>query len=335
METPTGKTILSGIQPSGVLHLGNYLGALKQWVELQQENTVMYCIVDLHAVTVPYDPATYRERILDTVAGILAVGVDPTSSTLFVQSQVPAHAELNWLLATTTPFGELERMTQFKDKAAKQQANTSLGLFSYPVLQAADILLYQAHAVPVGADQVQHIELARDIAKRFNNRFSDIFTLPEAYVPPSAARIKSLTDPAKNMSKSDESPKSYIALFEEPDSIRKKIMGAVTDTEPMFSFSDSGPAVQNLLAIYAAVTGKEHAAMEQEFSGADYKTFKETLADAVLTHLAPMQERYASLRADEAKLLEIIAAGREQATTIANTTLASAFEVMGFLDRNP
>ncbi len=331
MDTPSGKTILSGIQPSGSLHLGNYLGALKQWVELQENNTVYYCIVDLHAITVPYEPKEYQSRVLDAAAGLLAVGIDPKRSTLFAQSQVPAHAELNWLLSTTTPLGELERMTQFKDKQAKQREKSSLGLFAYPVLQAADILLYQAHAVPVGEDQVQHIELARDIAKRFNNRFADIFTLPKPYVPKGAARIKALNDPTKKMSKSDESEKSYIALMDEPDVIRKKIMGAVTETEPIFSFTESGPAVQNLLQIFAAVSGDSHEAIEKQFAGSAYKTFKEALAEVVVAQLTPIRKRYQELRADENKLKEILSAGRDQAAETANPTLAAAKEAMGFL----
>jgi len=334
MEAPTGKTILSGIQPSGALHLGNYLGALKQWVELQENNTVYYCIVDLHAVTVPYEPHHYQERVLDAAAGLLAVGINPDRSTLFVQSQVPAHSELNWLLGASTPLGELERMTQFKDKQAKQAEKSSLGLFAYPVLQAADILLYQTDAVPVGEDQIQHIELARDIAKRFNNRFGNTFTLPQAYVPEGAARIKSLTDPTKKMSKSDDSTKSYIALMDDPAVIRKKIMSAVTETEPVFSFTESGPAVQNLLQIYAAVTDADHAAITQQFVGADYRTFKEALADAVVTKLTPMRERYLELRADESYLKEILTAGRTQATQVANSSLAQAKEAMGFLLSN-
>src|SRR3989344_266273 len=246
--TPRGKTILSGIQPSGELHLGNYLGAIKQWVELQQDSTAYFCIVDLHAITVPYSPAELSERVLATAAIYLACGVDPEKSVIFIQSHVPAHAELAWLLGTTTPLGELNRMTQFKDKAAKQGTET-LGLFAYPVLQAADILLYQADLVPVGEDQIQHLELARDIAKRFNNKFGEVFTVPKAHVNKNTARIMSLTEPTKKMSKSDNA-RSYIALTDEPDTIRKKIASAVTETKPGFSFERSGPAVKNLLAIY-------------------------------------------------------------------------------------
>ena len=330
MDRPSDKTIFSGIQPSGLLHLGNYLGALKQWVELQADNTVYYCIVDLHAITVPYEPAEYESRVLDAAAGLLAVGVDPERSTLFAQSQVPAHTELNWLLGTTTPLGDLERMTQFKDKQAKQRGQSSLGLFAYPVLQAADILLYQAHAVPVGEDQVQHIELARDIAKRFNNRFGEVFTPPAAYVPQGAARIKSLTDPARKMSKSDESSKSYIALIDEPDAIRKKIMSAVTETEPVFSFANSGPAVKNLLDIFMALSGDTPSAIEQQFTDADYKTFKEALADLVVEKLTPIRERYHELRADESHLKELLAANAAHCSEVVTPTLVAAKEAMGF-----
>ena len=330
MELPTGKTILSGIQPSGAVHLGNYLGAIKQWVALQDDNNVFYCIVDQHAIIADYEPKELPGRILDVAATFIAAGLDPEKCTLFVQSQVPAHTELAWLLSTVTPLGELERMTQFKDKSQGAAAKkVSLGLFSYPVLQTADIILYRANTVPVGEDQVQHIELARDIVRRFNNQFGETFVAPEAFVNKNAARIMSLTDPTSKMSKSDQQPKSYVALTDEPEAIRKKIMSAVTETEPVFSFTESGPAVQNLLRIYEALSGESRDAIESTFNGADYKTFKEALAELVVTTLTPLQERYRDVRADEAKLQDILAAGRDHAATVANQTLAEAREKMG------
>ncbi|PIT98479.1 MAG: tryptophan--tRNA ligase [Candidatus Andersenbacteria bacterium CG10_big_fil_rev_8_21_14_0_10_54_11] len=321
------KTIFSGIQPSGVLHIGNYLGALKQWVELQENNMAYFCIVDLHAITVPYDTELVPEHILNAAAAYLAAGVDPEKSTIFVQSRVPAHTELAWLLSTQTPFGDLVRMTQFKEKSAQQKNGETLGLFAYPVLQAADILLYQADLVPVGKDQVQHIELTRDIAKRFNNRFGEVFTIPAARLHTQTARIMSLTDPKKKMSKSGE-PKSYIALTDTRDSIRQKIMGAVTETEPVFSFTESGPAVHNLLSIYQALSGEASAAIEKKFSGAGYKAFKETLADLIIATLEPIQQRYAAYRQPD-KLRKILASGAERVTVTANNTLESVKQAMG------
>lgn len=322
------QVIFSGIQPSGTLHLGNYLGALKQWVELQTGNTAYFCIVDQHAITVPYEPAQLPKRVLDAAAMYIAAGIDPESSVIFVQSHVPAHAELSWLLATTTPYGDLTRMTQFKDKTKKHNI-TTLGLFAYPVLMAADILLYQTNQVPVGEDQVQHIELTRSIAERFNNKFGQTFTIPESLLT-KAARIMSLTDPTKKMSKSDP-PSSYIALTDSAETIRKKIMSAVTETEPIFSFEKSGPAVKNLLNIYTALSGKRPTAIEQKFAGKGYKDFKEALADLVIEKLSPMQEKFTSLRQNEAKIKEILAASAAKATTVAQKTLTNVKQKMGLI----
>lgn len=330
MEKPTGQKILSGVQPSGALHLGNYLGAIKQWVELQEGNTAYYCIVDEHAITVPYDPKTLPDRVLDTAATYLATGVDPDQSIIFVQSHVSAHAELAWLLSTMTPFGELSRMTQFKEKKAKQKEQSTLGLFSYPVLMAADILLYRANLVPVGEDQTQHVELTRDIAKRFNNTFGEVFTIPKAFIPEGTARIMSLTDPKKKMSKSD-GDKSYIALTDEPDVIRKKISSAVTDTKPVFSFTKSGAAVKNLLTIYQAFSGLSESEIESHFADTGYKEFKEELAETMITALAPIQEKYNEIRADEAELRVALGRGAHQAQSVANQTLHLVKEKMGLL----
>lgn len=328
--TPSGKVILSGIQPSGTLHIGNYLGALKNWVALQEHNETYYCIVDEHAITVPYEPKDLQDRVLDAAAMYIAAGLDPARSTIFVQSHVPAHTELAWLLSTLTPYGELTRMTQFKDKAKKQAAGTSVALFTYPMLMAADILLYQATSVPVGDDQVQHLELTRTIAERFNKRFGDILTVPQAYVSATTARIMSLTDPTKKMSKSDE-PKTYVALNDDAATIRKKIMSAVTETEPIFSFEKSGPAVKNLLAMYQAITAEATEKIEAQFENKGYKEFKEALAETIIAHVAPLQEKYRAIRANDDELRIILGRGNHQAAQVASQTLARVKEAMGLL----
>lgn len=330
MDTPQEKTILSGVQPSGVLHLGNYLGAIKQWVELQENNTSYFCIVDQHAITIPYNPKELPDRVLDTAAMYVALGLDPNKSVIFIQSHVSAHAELAWLLGTQTPFGEMSRMTQFKDKSAKQRDNTTFGLFAYPVLMAADILLYQPDLVPVGEDQTQHLELTRDIAKRFNKTFGETFTLPKGYTPKDTARVMSLSDPKEKMSKSG-AEKSYIGLTDDPDTIRKKIGGAATDTKPVFSFTKSGAGVKNLLHIYKALSGKTTKEIESEFEGLGYKEFKETLAETIITHLEPIQEKFQEIRADEADLRIQLARGAHQAQTAANQTLNTVRNKMGLL----
>ncbi|MEX2054949.1 MAG: tryptophan--tRNA ligase [Candidatus Andersenbacteria bacterium] len=330
MELPQQKRIFSGVQPSGVLHLGNYLGALKQWVALQEQNETFYCIVDEHAITVPYDPKQLQDRILDTTALYIAAGIDPERSIVFVQSHVPQHTELAWLLSTITPYGDLTRMTQFKDKSKKQSAGTTVGLFSYPMLMAADILLYQTQVVPVGDDQTQHIELTREVATRFNGRFGDHLTIPQAYVNPLVARIMSLSDPTKKMSKSDE-PKTYIALTDEAETIRKKIGSAVTETEPVFSFSESGPAVQNLLHLYQALGDESPEAIEAAFSGKGYKEFKEALAERIITTLQPLQKRYQELRASDDDLRILLGRGQHRAQQVAAQTLTRVKEAMGLL----
>lgn len=330
MDLPKSKTILSGIQPSGTLHLGNYLGALRQWVALQEHNTTFYCIVDQHAITVDYDPSVLQRRILDAAAIYIAAGLDPEKSVIFVQSQVPAHTELGWLLSTITYMGELSRMTQYKDKESRSKTESSLGLFAYPVLMAADILLYQADLVPVGEDQVQHIELTRDIAKRFNNKFGEVFTIPAAHIQKETARIMSLSDPARKMSKSDEE-KSYIAITDKPDVIRKKIMSAVTETEPVFSFAQSGPAVKNLLSIYKALSEKSEEEIETQFVGKGYKEFKESLAELVVESLAPIQKKYDALCSEDHELRVTLARGAHKAQEVANRTLHLVKEKMGLI----
>lgn len=327
MDLPTGKTIFSGIQPSGTLHIGNYLGAIKQWVELQKDNDAYFCIVDLHAITVPYDAKQLPDAILNAAAIYQACGIDSKQSTIFVQSHVPAHAELAWLLGIITSLGELKRMTQFKEKSSKQKNEEALGLFAYPVLQAADILLYKTNTVPVGEDQAQHIELTRDVARRFNNRFGEVFTIPKPQINKDTARIMSLTTPTQKMSKSD-SEKSYIALTDEPNIIKQKIASAVTETKPVFSFTKSGPAVKNLLTIYQAFSDQEPEAIETKFSGGGYKEFKEALADLLIEKLTPLQEKYKAKRQPE-ELKKILADSKAKAEQVANQTLADVKQKMG------
>lgn len=332
MKTPSGKTIFSGIQPSGTLHIGNYLGAVKQWITLQEDNTAFFCIVDLHAITVPYDPRILQERILDVAATYIAAGIDLEKSVIFAQSHVSAHTELAWLLSTVAPHGNLTRMTQFKDKSKKMSSKDaiSLALFSYPVLMAADILLYNTNVVPVGEDQKQHIELTRDIAERFNATYGNIFTLPEAYIPTDAARIMSLADPTKKMSKSDPE-KTYIALTDTPDVIKKKIASAVTDTEALFSFKKSGPAVKNLLNIYKAFSNQSEEEIEKEFHEKGYKEFKETLADVIISGLREFQRKYKEIRTDDVELRFALGRGMHRAQGVANSTLHRVKEAMGLL----
>lgn len=332
MEIPHGKVVFSGLQPSGTLHIGNYLGAVKQWVALQEGNTAFFCIVDQHAITVPYEASELPNRILDAAALYLACGVDTEKSVMFVQSHVAAHTELAWLLSTIAPYGNLSRMTQFKDKSKKISSKDaiSLALFSYPVLMAADILLYNTDIVPVGEDQKQHIELARDLAERFNARFKPVFTLPQAYVPEGTARIMSLSDPTKKMSKSD-GEKTYIALTDSPEVIQKKVASAVTETEPVFSFTKSGPAVKNLLAIYKAFSEKTEADIEKEFEGKGYKEFKETLSKTISEKLAPIQEKYKTIREDDSDLRFALGRGMHRAQQRANATLHEVKEAMGLL----
>lgn len=332
MELPSGKTILSGIQPSGMLHIGNYLGAIKQWIELQKDNTAYFCVVDQHAITVPYEPATLQDRILDVAATYIAAGVDVDRSVIFLQSHVPAHTELAWLLSTVAPYGNLTRMTQFKDKSKKLDSkdSISLALFSYPVLMAADILLYNTNVVPVGEDQKQHVELARDIAERFNARYGNILTMPEAYIPTNAARIMSLSDPKKKMSKSD-ADKSYIALSDTPEAIQKKIASAVTDTEPIFSFTKSGPAVKNLLNIYKAFSKEDEQEIEKRFDGKGYKEFKGALSDVIVSGLRGFQAKYEDIRKDDVELRFMLGRGMHRAQGTANATLHRVKEAMGLM----
>lgn len=322
------QTIFSGIQPSGTLTLGNYLGAIRQFTELQDEYQCYFCIVDEHAITVPQDRLELRKNIRSLAALYVASGLDPKKATLFIQSEVPAHTQLGWMLQTISYVGELERMTQYKDKSDGKDAVSS-ALLTYPPLMAADILLYQTNIVPVGDDQKQHLELTRDLAQRFNNRFNDIFTIPEVRIPKVGARIMSLQEPTKKMSKSDENAKSFVSMLDNPKTIIKKIKSAVTDSEGIVKYDkENKPGISNLLTIYSSCTGESIADLEKKYEGKGYGEFKQDVADTVVNLLQPIQEKYAELiESDE--LDEILDQGAEQASTVANKTIAKAKKAMG------
>ena len=320
--------VLSGIQPTGDVHIGNYLGAFARWAR-EQEPEHFFCVVDLHAMTVEYDAATLRERTVDLAAWLFAAGIDPDRSTLFVQSHVREHTELCWLLSTVTQFGELRRMTQFKDKAGGKDEQVSAALFFYPVLQAADILLYDTNLVPVGEDQKQHIELTRDIGARFNARYGETFVLPQPDIKPVGARVMSLEDPTKKMSKSDASPNAAIALTDDPDTIRRKIRRAVTDSGSDVVATPDKPALTNLLTIYSLLSEEPISAIEERYAGKGYGAFKSDLADVVVSSLAPMQARLAELSRDPEAARSVLADGAERARTRAVAKMIQVREAMG------
>jgi len=327
----TKQRAFSGIQPSGVIHLGNYLGAILPWVRIQNKYESIFCVVDLHAITIPQDPKELTESTYLTTAIYLASGIDPKKSIIFVQSQVPAHAELAWLLNTIAHMGELSRMTQFKDKSQKGNAeNTSVGLFDYPVLMASDILLYQAGIVPVGEDQKQHVELARNLAERFNNRFGKTFIIPNPVIGKTGARIMSLDNPSRKMSKSD-SAGSYIALTDSPEIIRKKIMRAVTDSGSTIKFEPKREGLFNLLTIYQMLSGKTESQIEKHFAGKGYGDFKKELAELVVTSLAPIQKKIDYYMKNRRLLDRILKTGATKASRIANSTLTEAKKKIGFV----
>ena len=331
-NTAKKKRIFSGIQPSGELTLGSYMGAIKNWVALQEEYECLYCIVDMHAITVRQNPAELRRRSVNQLAQYIACGLDPQKNIMFIQSHVPQHAELGWILGCYTQFGELSRMTQFKQKSQQHADNITAGLFTYPVLMAADILLYQTDLVPVGADQKQHVELTRDIAQRFNGLYSDTFTLPEPFIPKLGARVMSLGNPANKMSKSD--PDGCVYLMDSPEDIRRKFKRAVTDSETAVKFDrDSKPGVSNLLTIYCAATGKTVEAAEADFVGQGYGVFKPAVADAVIELLRPIREESERLMADKAYLESIYREGAQRAQYLANKTLAKVQRKVGFAAR--
>jgi len=321
------KRIFSGAQPTGNVHLGNYLGALRNWVALQNEYEAFYCIVNLHALTVPQDPKLLAEKTRDLARIYLAVGIDPEVSTIFIQSDVHEHAELTWILNGVARMSELERMTQYKDKARKQEENVSVGLFEYPVLMASDILLYQTDLVPVGDDQKQHLELTRDLAIRFNRDFGETFTVPEPYIPKAGARIMSLSDPTKKMSKSDDDPNGCVLLMDDADTVQRKFKRAVTDSGTEIRFDESRPAIFNLLEIYHLVTGKSQEEVEEHFAGKGYAFLKAQLAEATIEFLLPFQQKVHEIT-DE-RLSEILSLGRDKASKIAAVTLKQAFENVG------
>src|SRR5688572_23342816 len=330
---PGRKCVLSGIQPSGNLHLGNYLGAIKRWVEKQEEFENFFCIVDLHAITVPQEPEELRRYTRELAAFYLAAGLDPRKATIFVQSHVHAHAELGWILNCVTPMGWLERMTQFKDKSAKEGDNReriSAGLFDYPVLMAADILLYKATHVPVGDDQKQHVELTRDIAERFNRLYGETFVVPQPMIPETGARIMSLESPTDKMSKSDPSPGSRIGVFDSPDVIRKNVMRATTDSQRDIVFDPNRAGLFNLLTIYEVLTGQSRSEIESHFAGKGYGDLKRELADVVIGSLEPIQTRAKELL-NSGELEEILARGADRAASVANQTLHQVKNAMGFV----
>jgi tryptophanyl-tRNA synthetase len=321
------KRIFSGAQPTGSLHIGNYLGALKNWVALQDEYEAFYCIVNLHAITLPQDPKTLRQKTFDLARIYLAAGIDPERSTIFIQSDVPEHAELTWVLSCISRMGELERMTQFKDKGKGNTERAGVGLFTYPVLMAADILLYQTDLVPVGQDQKQHLELSRDLATRFNRDFGETFKIPEPYIPKAGASIKSLQDPSKKMSKSDDNPNGSIFLLDDADTIMKKFKRAVTDSGTEITFDESRPAIANLLTIYQLLSGRSQEECVVHFEGKGYGQFKGELAEAAIEYLRPFQERIKQY--DDANLKSILDSGAEKARAVAARTLDEVYKRTG------
>ncbi|HNX14152.1 MAG TPA: tryptophan--tRNA ligase [Oscillospiraceae bacterium] len=332
MENEARKRIFSGIKPTGELHLGSYLGAIKNWASLQDEYDCVYCIVDMHAVTVRQDPATLRKRSLSLLAQYIACGLDPNKNIMFIQSHVPAHAELAWVLNCFTMVGELNRMTQFKDKSKKNKDNINAGLYDYPVLMASDILLYQANLVPVGDDQKQHVELCRDVAGRFNGVYGDVFTIPEPFIPKIGARIMSLSDPESKMSKSEEDPAGTVDLMDEPNIILSKFKKAVTDSETCVKYDPKNKkGISNLMSIYSASTGKTFKEIEAEFEGKGYGVFKPAVGEAVVELLRPIRAKAGQLLSDKAYLESIYKDGAQKASVLAARTLSKVYKKVGFV----
>ncbi len=329
--TENKKRVLSAIQPSGMLTLGNYLGALKNWLKMQEDFDCTFAVADLHTITVRQEPAKLRAQIYSTCALLLALGLDPEKSTMFVQSHVAAHSQLSWLLSCYTQFGELSRMTQFKEKSLRHADNVNAGLFTYPVLMAADILLHQPDFVPVGADQKQHLEIARDIANRFNGVYGNVFTIPEPYIAKVGARVMSLQEPTKKMSKSDENVNAWVAILDSKDDIIRKFKRAVTDSEAKVCIGDEKHGINNLMGIYSAVTGKTLEQITNEFDGKGYGEFKLVVGEAVADELAPIKKRYDEFIADKKALEEIYKNGAQKASYVANKTLYKAMKKVGFV----
>lgn len=331
-STEKKKVIFSGIQPTGTFTLGNYIGAIRNWGPLQDAYNCIYCVVDMHAITVRQEPAKLRQNTLQAYALLLACGIDLEKSILFIQSHVKSHAELSWILGCNTQFGELSRMTQFKDKSAKHADDVNSGLFTYPVLMAADILAYNADLVPVGGDQKQHLELARNIAQRFNQRYGEFFTLPEPYIPPMGAKVMSLQEPTKKMSKSDENPNACILILDDKDTIIRKFKRAVTDSDTQVRYAEGKDGINNLMTIYSCVTGKDLAAIESEFADKGYGDFKLAVGEAVADHLAPMQAEYQRLFADKAYLKECYTTNAQKALAYSQRILSKVYRKVGFVD---
>lgn len=327
------KSIFSGMQATGSLTLGNYLGALKNWVQLENEYECFYCVVDLHSITIRQDPAELRKKARALLTLYIAAGLNPEKNCIYYQSHVSAHAELSWILNCFTYMGELNRMTQFKDKAAKHADNINAGLYTYPVLMAADILLFQSDLVPVGEDQKQHLEITRNIAGRFNSIYGDVFTIPEPYIGKQGARIMSLQDPTKKMSKSDENPNASIYLLDDPDTIIRKFKRAVTDSDNRIIYSEDKPGIRNLIEIYVLATGKSINEVEQEFDGSGYGDFKLAVGEAVVELLKPLQNRFRELEKDKDYIDGIIKANAEKAAYYANKTLRKVQKKVGFPER--
>lgn len=327
------KLIFSGIQPTGTFTLGNYIGAVRNWGPLQDEYNCIYCVVDMHAITVRQDPVKLRQNTLNSYALLMACGIDVEKSILFIQSHVKTHAELNWVLCCNTQFGELSRMTQFKDKSQKHPDDINAGLFTYPSLMAADILAYNADLVPVGVDQKQHLELARNIAQRFNQRYGEFFTVPEPYIAEIGAKIMSLQEPTKKMSKSDENPNACILILDDKDTIIRKCKRAVTDSEAEVVYREGKDGINNLMTIYSSVTGKDFAAIEAEFAGKGYGDFKLAVGEAVADHLEPVRSEFARLSQDKAYLKECYTAGAEKALRYSQRVLSKVYRKVGFVDR--
>ncbi|MBE6826803.1 MAG: tryptophan--tRNA ligase [Ruminococcus sp.] len=326
------KLIFSGIQPTGTFTLGNYIGAIRNWKPLQEDYRCIYCVVDMHAITVKIEPAKLRQNTMQAYALLLACGIDLDKSLLFIQSHVKSHAELSWILNCSTQFGELSRMTQFKEKSQRHADDINAGLFDYPVLMAADILAYNADLVPVGADQTQHLELARTIARRFNSRYGDTFTVPEPYISPIGARVMSLQDPTKKMSKSDDNPNACILILDDKDTIIRKFKRAVTDSDAEICYREGKDGINNLLTIYSAVTGKSIDDVVKEFAGQGYGTFKMAVGEAVADHLAPVRESYAKLIADKAYLKECYTRCDAEALRYSSRILNKVYRKVGFVD---
>ncbi|MBR3420737.1 MAG: tryptophan--tRNA ligase [Ruminococcus sp.] len=327
------KLIFSAIQPTGTFTLGNYIGAVRNWSPLQEQFDCIYCVADLHAITVKQEPSKLRQNTLAAYALLMACGLDPERSILFIQSHAHTHNDLNWLLCCNTQFGELSRMTQFKDKSQKHPDDVNAGLFTYPSLMAADILAYNADLVPVGVDQKQHLELARNIAQRFNQRYGDFFKLPEPYITEVGAKIMSLQDPTKKMSKSDENPNACILILDDKDTIIRKFKRAVTDSEAEVAFREGKDGINNLMSIYSCVTGKDYAAIEAEFAGKGYGDFKLAVGEAVADSLEPVRTEFDRLIADKAYLKDCYTKGAEKAMKISSRIVSKAYHKVGFVDR--